>query len=579
MSPSTAGGKRRRRGLRRAAPIAVLALVSFALGLFAAREDGAPTPGERFAAAWVRDDLDAMYAELAPESRDAHPERRFRRLYREAARTATLESLSAESAGEAERDGVTVEVIETTVDTVAFGQVEGELELPVVEDGIDWGPHLVFPGLERGEALSRDTEAPERAPILAADGDVLAEGEAGSRNLPATGAAAAVVGEVGAPDAGAARRLEARGFPPGSPAGVSGIELAYDDRLAGTPGGELLAGVDPAEDPGEARTLASSEAQPGRPVRTTIDVAVQEAAVSALGGLFGGIAVLDARRGAVRGLAGIAFTAPQPPGSTFKVITAVGALDEGVVEPEEQFPVETVNTEIGREIRNSGESACGGTFIESFAQSCNTVFAPLGVRLGEEALVELSERFGFNDPPALHGAQATATIDPPASTIPAELANDVEVGVSAIGQGRVLATPLQMASVAQTIANEGVRMPTRLVSGPLAPDAEPVTVTSEETAATLRQMMIAVVRDGTGTAAALPHGQVAGKTGTAELGPEPATGELAAQELNAWFIGFAPAGDPELAVAVMVVNAQGDGGEIAAPIARRVLADALEAAG
>ena len=142
----------------------------------------------------------------------------------------------------------------------------------------------------------------------------------------------------------------------------------------------------------------------------------------------------------------------------------------------------------------------------------------------------------------------------------------------------MLATPLQMASVSQTIANEGTRMPTPIArNAELEPDAKPVEVTSPETAATVRDLMIGVVDEGTGVAAALPGVQVAGKTGTAELGPAPAApgDEEAVQELDAWFTAFAPANDPTLAVAVMIVDSGGDGGEIAAPIAREVLATGL----
>lgn len=289
------------------------------------------------------------------------------------------------------------------------------------------------------------------------------------------------------------------------------------------------------------------------------------------------------RTGSVLTLAGLGYSAPQPPGSTFKVITATAALDAGIVKPTDEFPIEISNSDIGREIANSHDSPCGGTFVESFAKSCNTVFAPLGVEVGADKLVETAERFGFNSPPPLFDEGSTTALDPPASTLPTELDSSVAIGETAIGQGEVLATPLQMASIAQTIANEGTRMPTAIAASPeLAPDAEPVKVTSPETAATIRQLMIEVVNNGTGLAAAVPGIQVAGKTGTAELGPaaleageELEEGEEPPQELDAWFTAFAPASDPKLAVAVMVVDSTGDGGEVAAPIAQQILATAL----
>lgn len=564
---------KRRRVLTRAAPIVFVALASLGIGLVIGARDPSLSAGERFAAAWERGDTEAMYRELTPEARAEFSLERFRRSYQRAARTATLEAVSAQGGEETRVDGARVDVVPVTIDTYAFGRLADELELEAGDDGVAWAPHMVFPGLEAGEMLTRRTRAPERAPILAADDSVLAEGPGASRSLPIGPAAAAVVGEIGTPPPAAARQLEARGFPPGTLAGISGLELAYEERLAGVPGGQLLASS--AEEEAslqDGRVLAASEPEDGEPVRTTIDPDLQEAAVAALGGLFGGVAVLDARRGLVRALAGVAFTAPQPPGSTFKVITAVAALDAGIVSLEDEFPVETTNSDIGREIRNADEGACGGSFTESFANSCNTVFAPLGAELGGEELVEAAERFGFNSAPTLHDEAATATLDPPASTLPSDLSGDIEAGVSAIGQGEVLATPLQMASIAQTIANRGVRMPTRIVRRALAPDVEPVRVTSRRTAEIVRDLMVAVVEDGTGTSAALPNVPVAGKTGTAELGPAPATGEdPGAQEVDAWFLAFAPADDPELAIAVMIVNAGGGGGEVAAPIAREVL--------
>jgi peptidoglycan glycosyltransferase len=159
---------------------------------------------------------------------------------------------------------------------------------------------------------------------------------------------------------------------------------------------------------------------------------------------------------------------------------------------------------------------------------------------------------------------------------------NTELSVSAIGQGEVLATTLGMASVAQTVANGGVRSPTPIAIDPeLQSDAKPVTVTSKENARVLTGLMRAVVSYGTGTQAALPNVQVAGKTGTAELGPDPDAPppkdpeEDPKQIVDAWFIAFAPANNPKLAICVMLVDAEGDGGEVAAPIARSILSSAL----
>ena len=345
--------------------------------------------------------------------------------------------------------------------------------------------------------------------------------------------------------------------------------------LAGTPGGQLKAVGD-----GGRRVLAANRPVDGTPVRTTIDPDLQEATAAALGGTFGGAAVLDAENGHVLALAGIAFSGPQPPGSTFKVITATGALQADVTKLDDEFPVQSSVVVGGREIANAHDELCGGTLVESFAESCNSVFAPLGAKLGGHKLVQTAELFGFNSPPSLYNAEALAAVNPLQSSIPESLPNDLEAGVSAIGQGEVLATPLEMASAAQTIGNDGVRSPTSIVRDPtLSGNYPDVKVTTPKVAKEVKQMMIEVVNSGTGIAAAIPGVTVAGKTGTAELGTSstsdaPANGVGQAdpqQDVDAWFTAFAPADKPKLAVAVLVVKAPGDGGTVAAPIARSIL--------
>ena len=460
--------------------------------------------------------------------------------------------------------------------TASFGIISSEIGIPVSDGAVDWRPSLVFPGLEPGEQLDRKMRAPERAKILAADRSPLASGPAAARTT--VGAGGIVTGELGAAPAERAAEMRGQGFPEGTPAGNNGLELAFDGLLAGTPGGSLL-----AVGQGGRRTLAKGDPIPGSPLRTTIDPELQGIAAEALGGQFGGVAVLDARNGEVRALAGLAFSAPQPPGSTFKVITAVGALEEGLAEPSTEYPVVTSADAGGRQIDNAHEEPCGGTLVQSFARSCNTVFAPLGVELGPERLLELSERFGFNSPPTIYNEAAIAATQPASSTIPDPIEGDIEAGVSAIGQGKVLATPLQMASIAQTIANDGVRSPTSMVKDPeLVAEVGEVQVTTPEIAAEVGKMMVEVVRSGTGSAGALPNTTVAGKTGTAELGPKPGSAVDPANpdaepelEVDAWFTAYAPAKKPKLAVAVMIVNADGDGGVVAAPIARQILDAAL----
>jgi peptidoglycan glycosyltransferase len=571
LSPISPEAERRRRLVTRTLPISVIAGVAFIGGVVIGGSDNLEAV-ERFARAWERDDFEGMYAQLSAGAQDNTSQKELKSAYEEAERMATVDVVDA---GDPEEAGGDAAVLPVELETFAFGRVSGDLELPLEDGKIAWDPQMVFPGLRPGERLDRRTRAPKRAPILAADGTPLAEGPAAARSSPIGLAATSVTGTVDSPKRAQEKLLEGQGFPPGSLAGTSGLELAFNDRLDGQPSGQLLAtGGSTA-----ARVLARGEPKPGEPVRTTIDPELQEAAVTALGDLFGGVAVLDAKDGSIRALSGIAFSAPQPPGSTFKVITTVAALDAGVVKLTDTFPVETSTLLDGREVSNAHDEPCGGTFVESFAHSCNSVFAPLGAEVGAQRLIDAAERFGFNSQPAIYDATATAAIDPPASTIPTSLSSDLDVGVSAIGQGEVQATPLQLASASQTIAAGGLRSPTPIATDPgLRPAAKPVRVTSEETAKLLTQLMVRVVTEGTGTAAAIPDIQVAGKTGTAELGPkalepgqELGPGEEPEQEIDAWFTAFAPASDPELAAAAMVVNADGDGGTVAAPIVQQVL--------
>jgi peptidoglycan glycosyltransferase len=586
LSPTNTQAIRRRRLITRALPVAALGAIAFVVGAVLGSSSAALDAADRFASAWSREDYAAMHDELTAEAARRYPLEEFERAYSEAHSTATVEAVEpGDPDGPETVSGDEIVTVPVTITTHAFGDVAGELAVPVDGEEIAWEPRLVFPGLRSGERLERRVRVPTRAPILAREGTPLARGPAVARTSPLGAAATNVAGSMGAPKDAQVEALVQLGFPETTLVGTSGLEQAFNLQLAGQPGGDLLAAPAGDRAGGEPRVLASGEPTRGEPVDTTIDPVLQEAAVTALGDRFGGVAVLDADDGAVRALAGLAFSAPQPPGSTFKVITTVAALEDEAVRLDETFPVETSNTDIGREISNASDEACGGTFVESFAHSCNTVFAPLGVEVGAERLVETAERFGFNETPTLFNAEATRVIRPPASEIPEELESDVEVGVSAIGQGEVLTTPLEMASVAQTIAAGGVRSPTPVVTDPaLGPDAEPVRVTDEETATTVRDLMIEVVKSGTGVPAALPGVEIAGKTGTAELGPKagappPAEGEEPEQELDAWFTAFAPAKNPEIAVAVMVVNAEGGGGDVAGPIAREVFAAKLGTAG
>jgi peptidoglycan glycosyltransferase len=576
MSNRPSEAERRRRLITRALPLSLIALVAFIWGANAGIP-GSPEKeaAERFVHAWERKDYATMYRELNPSSRQRIGRDEFAIAYRDARDIATLRSLQAGSAGNTtSRGGTTVVPVPVATTTVAFGGLEADLELPFDEGGIAWEESLAFPGLHPGEHLDSRIELAPRAAILAADGTPLAEGPAEARAHPIGSEAIDVTGEVGTAAEEDAEALARQGFTPETPVGITGLEQAFNARLAGKPGGTLLA----IDEEGAERTLAEAEPQAGAPVKTTIDVGLQEAAVTALAGRVGGIAVLDARNGDVRALAGQAFSAPQPPGSTFKMITTTAALQKGVVSLDDEFEITSGANVGGRFIENANGELCGGTFRQAFAESCNADFAPLGPEIGNDELVATAERFGFNSPPALYASRIVAEVEPAESTIPTEIGEDVDLGVSAIGQGEVLATPLEMASVAQAIGNDGVREPTSIVANKkLRPEAKPVRVMSGKLAGELTELMVGVVTGGTGTAGAIPEAQVAGKTGTAELGPKPGEeeSEHPEQRKDAWFAAFAPAENAKLAVGVLLIEAEAAGGEVAAPAASEVLSAGL----
>jgi peptidoglycan glycosyltransferase len=553
--------ERRRRLIHRGVP-ALGGLAALALGVGLLVGSLTPSQAERaardFTQAWERGDFEEMYGLLTRSARARFTRGALARAYEEAAATATALGVEAEQASE--RDGTVM--VPVSVRTRVFGTVRGELSLPVVDGGIAWRPRLVFPGLDEGVVLTRRSDPPERGTLLSRDGKVLAEGPATARTSPLGPVSGSIAGSM-SPQETAKERLAlyARGFPRDWPVGQTGLEHAFEHELAGRPGGELLTG---------ARVVARARPRKARPLRTTIDTRVQEASVTALAGRFGGVAALDARTAEIRALAGIAFSAPQPPGSTFKIVTATAALEARLVKPSTGFPVVSAATIDGVELENANGEFCGGTFRNSFAHSCNSVFAPLGVKVGAERLVNAAERYGFNARSSLPG-ELPSTL-PPA----AEIRTPLDVGSTAIGQGKVLATPLRLASMAQTVAAGGVLSEPTL--RPREPHARPRRVTSRRVARILGRFMVDVVDYGTGTAAAIPGVRVAGKTGTAELedtrGPTADAEPSDPSNTDAWFTAYAPARRPRIAVAVMLVRA-GAGGATAAPAARTVLEAAL----
>jgi cell division protein FtsI/penicillin-binding protein 2 len=576
-----------RRRRNRLLPLAAVAVIAFIFGVVSGAGSAEKDAVQRFVTAWTKQDFKAMHAELTDDSARRYPVDELAGAYLAAQRTGTATAIDPGSIDGPAGDVVKVKM---AIRTRLFGVVDGELDFPVSNGGIQWDPHLTFPGLREGERLGRHLEVGQRAPILAANGTPLAEGQGDQRSSPLGSVALGITGEIGRPDTHQVAELQAEGYPSDVSVGISGLERAFNSRLAGTPGGQLLAvkgqgGDVPAGTAG--RVLGTADTKPGQSVKTTIDPKLLTVASEALGGRAGGAAVLDAKTGEVKALAGSAYSAPAPPGSTFKIITTTAALEAKVVKLSDTFPVTDHINVGGRDLENANGEFCGGTFVEAFAESCNSVFAPLGPKIGEQHLVSTAEKFGFNQPPQLFNQQALAAVDPPESSLPTPVGSELDLGVTAIGQGKVLATPLEMATVAQTIAAHGKRSPTSIVSDPaLAPDSKPVQVTTPQIAGIIKNLMIGVVNSGTGTAADLGKIQVAGKTGTAELGPKPnqpaakpaAPGQPAPkpeQILDAWFTCFAPAEKPRIVVAVFFADANGAGGEVAAPVAREILSAAL----
>ena len=546
---------RRGRLFRHLVPVLLVGALAFVVGLLAG---GLHRPAEQdaagdYAAAYAKRDYKAMYALLSAAAKRRTTEQQFAAAHEDAHDTATTQRISFAEPDKPE-DGTVA--VATTVDTRVFGPVRAELRLPMDDEArVEWAPHLAFPGLRRGESLERTIDLPERATLLDATGDPL---DPDTR--------ASIGGELGPIPAERAEELRAKGVPEDAEVGISGLERALDDELRGRPGGRLRAG---------GRVLAASSPRAAEPVRTTIVPRIQLAAQSALTGRLGGVVAMRVGGrddGDVVAAAGIGLSGLQPPGSTFKIITLSGALQARITRPGEEFPVATAATLSGVELQNANGESCGGDLIKSFAHSCNSVFGPLGAELGARRLVRAAERFGFNEPPAIDGAAMSAI--PPAD----EIGDDLAVGATAIGQGRVQASTLQMALAAATIADRGERpRPTLLASDrPRATRAIPARV-----ARIVDRAMRAVVAYGTGTGAKIDGAVVAGKTGTAELRQtqgEVAEGEEAigddTTDTTAWFAAYAPAKRPRIAVAVMLVEA-GAGGDVAAPAARAVLTEAL----
>lgn len=377
--------------------------------------------------------------------------------------------------------------------------------------------------------------------------------------------------------------------------GRSGLEASLNDVLTGrkdTGWKGLLDGILGRRPQGDA-------------VKLTLVPAVQKVAQQALGGRRGAIVVLDPKTGALIAAASSPSYDPRaleerwsslskdparplldratqglyPPGSSFKVVTAAAALDLGKVTPTTTFDDTGVYRIYGGKVTNfHGEVAGRHTFTQALTLSINTTFAKVGTLLGQKDLEDSMQRFGFWQVPPLQlppgAVYASGRYGSKGLLSPGAPMDPLAVAWMAVGQEQLLATPLQMALVASAVANNGALMKPYLVQQVTAPGGQIVRsaapevwrqVMSAQTATTLNGMMQQVVNAGTGTAAALVGIKVAGKTGTAQKG----------NANQAWFIAFAPADNPTVAVAVTIENTPFTGGDVAAPLAADVLRAAL----
>ena len=340
--------------------------------------------------------------------------------------------------------------------------------------------------------------------------------------------------------------------------GSSGLELAYQRQLAGTPSGKVLLVDRKTGDPVE--TLHEFQGAAGKPLETTLDLDVQKAAEATLAGVEkpAALVAIEASTGKVLAAANgpgaegqnRAFVGRYPPGSTFKVVTTTALLATGL-SPSDPVNCPQTMTVQGKEFENQGRFVLGKVpFRADFAESCNTAFIGLRGRLGEDALPKAAAEFGL-------GGEWKVGMPAYSGSVPAP-DGAVERAAEMIGQGRVLVSPLAMASVAATVAAGEFHQPYVVDDGTAR--FLPATPVPGATLKTLRSLMRLVVTEGSGSALRNLPGDPGAKTGTAEYGNDqpPRT--------HAWMIGFR--GDVAFAV---LVEGGGTGGKVAGPIAAHFL--------
>jgi penicillin-binding protein A len=438
----------------------------------------------------------------------------------------------------------------------------------------------------RDNALNKrgvlEQEKIKRGSILAADGTVLARSVRGAEGTYTRTY----------PDG--AEFAHAIGYSYTNP-GQAGLERFRNAPLTGAAQTNLQAILDQLQ--GKRPT--------GDDVITTLDPRAQRVAISALGEHSGAVVALDPRNGAVKVMASVpsydpnglrsstTFEALQrdnlrsplvnratqfgyAPGSTFKVITATAAIDSGEFTPNSTVSGPNDLMISGRPLANDDNESYGQiTLTRALAKSVNTAWAQVAQRVGKQTLARYMQRFGFDRKPELDypADEMSSSGEYLKERLLAPTSPLVDVGRLGIGQDKLQVTPLQMAEVAAAVANHGRLMVPHLTDRIVDPDGRTVQriaprvqsdVMSATTARAVTMMMEAVVNEGTGESARIPGVQVAGKTGTAET-------QIGDRTNNVWFIAFAPAADPRVAIAVTLKGVPGQGATFAAPVARAVM--------
>ncbi len=391
----------------------------------------------------------------------------------------------------------------------------------------------------------------------------------------------------------------------GDMVGQSGLERLLDEFLRGRDGGERIE-VDALGRP--VRVVQHTDPHPGSQVITTIDRRVQEAAEQAMEGKAGAIVVMDPRSGDIRALVSTpafeidrftatidraawlrvvqdpdhpllnrAIQSQYAPGSIFKIVVTAAGLQEATIAPMDRVYCNGEFHLGAWTFKDWKEGGHGSVDLQkALAQSCNIFYYQAGLKIGGAAITKYARAFGFGTATGVElGGEKLGLIPQPKGRRKSWQGGDI-VNMS-IGQGQVLVTPLQVARFMAAVANGGVLWKPRLVERIERPDrgvlySDPGQVAghvelSPAVWAFLRQALWAVVNDGTGIAAKIPGIDIAGKTGTAQM---VAHSKAEKGQDHAWFAAFAPVRDPEVVVVVLVERG-GKGGQVAAPIARRIL--------